>query len=184
MRAYRCKADAKHPSILKDRLEPLVRDQVLAALLLGPASILPRDEAGMTINAIREALIAVQARKENTLALIREGLSDLATERSHLAAMKAEEEDLVARRDALASTSVAARVLAGAQSDLWSGTRVSIADAARQKAALAERFDALDLHQQRDLIRMLLDIQVHPGRTADRVHITHRIVTTLNQEIS
>jgi site-specific DNA recombinase len=184
MRDYRCKTDAAHPCIKKDRLESLVRSEVLNALLLGPASILPREEDGMTLDAIREALVAVQARKENVLSLVRDGLSDVATERSHLAALKAEEADLLARRDALTSTSVAAQVLAGAQSELWSGSRVSIADAARQKTRLSESFDALDLHQQRDLIRLLVDIEVHPGRTADRVHITHRIVTSLNQEQS
>lgn len=182
MRAYRCKADAAHPSIMKHVLEPLVRQQVLSALLLGPASILPRDEDGMSLDAIRDALRAVQKRKQDVLDLIREGLSDLASERSVLAALKADEEDLIAKRDALTSSSVAAQVLAGAQSDLWQGSRVSIADAAALKASLVERFDALDLHAQRDLIRMLLDIEVHPGRSTDRVHITHRLVTTLNKE--
>jgi site-specific DNA recombinase len=180
MRSYRCRADASHPSINKPILEPLIRDQVLMALLMGPASILPREEDGMTLNALSEALTAVQTRKENLLTLVREELTDLISERPHLSALKAEEADLRARHDALASTSVAAQVLAGARSDLWRGSRVSIADAARQKVALASRFDALDLQQQRDLVRLLLDIEVHPGRTADRVHITHRIVTSLN----
>lgn len=182
MRAYRCKADAKHPSIIKTLLETPVREAVIAALLFGPARILPTDEQGQTLAALTEALDAVRRRKDDVLALIREGLSTLAAERPGLAVLTAEEEALTGRRDALTSTSVAAQVLAGAQSDLWSGSTVSIADAATIKSRLRERFDTLDLERQRELIHFLLDIEVFPGRSADRVHIAHRVVTTLNEE--
>jgi len=180
MRAYRCRADASHHSAEKKILEPLVRSEILSALLSGPAAILPTTDDGVSLSSIQAALTAIQARQEGTLDLVRAGNTDASTERHHLLAIKAQEADLIRQRDNIARTSVAAEVLLGSRSGLYTGGTVRLADAAAQRLALAERFDSLTLERQRSLIRFLLEITVDRGRGPGRVSVHHKVVVGLN----
>jgi hypothetical protein len=70
---------------------------------------------------------------------------------------------------------------------LWAGERVSFDDYSKAKAELRERFEGLPLTQRRELVRMLLDVRVLPGKgvkadPARRIVITHKVVTSLNQD--
>ncbi|PYY57763.1 hypothetical protein DEJ17_09695 [Curtobacterium sp. MCSS17_011] len=181
MRDYRCRADSKHPVIRKDKLEGIVMRAVTSALLLGPSAILPAtsDEQD-TMEALDAAMSRVQRQREGIMSLVREGLTDAAAERPALTRLKDEERRLVARRDQLAQSSVAAEVLAGIKSHLFAGHRVSIQKAVEARQAIRERVESLSLARHRELIQLLVHVTVNPGRSEDRVVVAHRVVTTLN----
>jgi len=60
--------------------------------------------------------------------------------------------------------------------------RVSIDGMADLKNAIGERYDALSLDQQRELVRGHLDIRLHPGRGPERVLIHHLEAASLNDD--
>jgi DNA invertase Pin-like site-specific DNA recombinase len=183
MRAYRCRADSKHPVIKKEKLEGIVMRAVTSALLLGPSAILPAtcDEQD-TLEALDAALSRVQQQREGIMSLVREGLTDAASERPALTRMKNEERRLVARRDQLAQSSVAAEVLAGIKSHLFDGHRVSIQKAVEARKAIQERVESLSLARHRELVQLLVHVTVNPGRSEDRVVVAHRVVDSLNED--
>ncbi|WIB14079.1 zinc ribbon domain-containing protein [Curtobacterium sp. MCPF17_052] len=181
MRSYRCRADASHPSINKPILERIVMNEVTGALLLGPSAILPATtDEDDSLEAVSAALSRVQKQREGIMSLVREGLADAAAERPALQRLKDEERRLVARRDHLAQSSVAAEVLSGLKAHLFDGHNADLGRSAVVKRALTERVASLSLHRHRELIQLLVHVTVNPGRTEDRVVVAHRVVTTLN----
>ncbi|PZE57495.1 hypothetical protein DEJ04_10860 [Curtobacterium sp. MCLR17_044] len=181
MRDYRCRANASHPVIKKAILEPLVLNQVVGALLMGPGTILGAiGDQGHSVADLDAALTEIRTRREGIMLLVREGLSTPQAERPTLSRLVEEEKRLAARRDSILQTSVAAEVLSDLKSSIFDGHTADFAKAADAARAIAERVQALPLHRHRELVSLLLDIEVHSGRSTDRVHVKHRVVTSLN----
>ncbi len=80
-----------------------------------------------------------------------------------------ENEALTAERDRIVGGSVSLAIVHGLRSKIFRDGRASIAAAADAKTELGERFDALDVEQQRDLVRGLLTITLHKGRGIGRL---------------
>ncbi len=175
-----------HPAIKTADLDPLVRNGVVAAFLLGPGALIGE-----------QADTAEVRRLQSRLREVRQGLSDLVdmigTPGFSAAAVKPRAAKLDAERESIEQqlakharqSAHAAMLVESREALLSSGStgRVSIKDAARLKADLADRFDALPLEQRRTLVRSLLTVTVHRGRkVAERVDIQHAVALGLNEE--
>jgi site-specific DNA recombinase len=158
-----------------------VRSEVLSALLLGPADLVPVDEHGVSLTGLAEALRGLEGRRSAVLSLVAEGLASLASVRPQLEALKVEEAVLIEQRDDLSRENVAAEVLLGIKGELFAGGEASLTRAVEARRALGDRFDALTLNRQRDLVGLLLRIVLFRGKGIQRLAMTHRIVTSLNE---
>lgn len=178
---YRCHANLC-VSIDASMTDAYVRSEVISALLLGPTSIIPDDRAGASLTALQAQLEDVQTRRSDLLSLVSEGLAKLTDIRSQLEDLKKQESELQQRRDALTHSNVAAQVLVGLKAELFEGHKADLTKGAEIRAELGQRFDALPLGRQRDLIALLLDIQVGRGKGTKRLYVTHRVVESLNTD--
>jgi site-specific DNA recombinase len=181
MRSYRCRADASHPSVKKEILEAVVMRAVTGALMLGPSAILSATTDGEdSLEALDAALSQIHRQREGVMELVREGLAEAAAERPALIRIRSEEHRLVARRNQLARSSVAADVLVGIRAHLFDGHRADFKKAIEARRALQERVESLSLARHRELVQMLVHITVNPGRGEDRITVAHRVTLSLN----
>ena len=121
------------------------------------------------------------------MSLVAEGVVNDADVLSELRTIKLREAVLEGQRTDAASKIAHAAMAVDLRAMVWAGKRVSFDDASEAKEALGERFESLPLTQRRELVRTLLDVQVMPGQgvkadPARRIVITHKVVTSLNQE--
>jgi site-specific DNA recombinase len=164
----------RHTAVKTKDLDPLVRGAVISTFLLGPTSAMPSEAA--SVAEVRR----IQAR----LREVRDGLRDVnelvgtpgfrpALMKKRAAELSGEETALAAQLEEHARSSAHAAKIVESRAALFrgKGEGVSLANAARLKAELSERFDALPLEQQRTLVRSLLEITVYPGRSPDRIDI-------------
>lgn len=77
---------------------------------------------------------------------------------------------------------MAAQILLGIKADLFAGKTAFIAKGVEVENVLAERFDALPLERQRDLVSLLMSIELGRGRGLDRLYVTHKAVRSLNEK--
>jgi site-specific DNA recombinase len=189
-RSYRCSSKTsgnvvrvpgeKHVAASQADLDAAVTDAVAAAFTFGPAQLIPEPE-GIDTTAIHSALSGVQARRQDLLSLVADGLAERAEIAPQLRSLKEEQEALQTQLDnARAEVGVAAMVVDLRKGLFTPGETVSIEDTAKVKQQLCERFTALHMDQRRDLVKQLLDIDVQRGRGSKRYVITHRVVTSLN----
>lgn len=167
-------------SITTGMVDQRIREEALTALLLGPSALVPVDKAGVSLTGLTEALSAIQGRRSDLLELVSEGLAKVADVKAKLERLKAEETTLVEQRDDLAKSNVAAEILLDIKADLFAGKTASIAKGVEVKNVLAARFDSMPLRRQRDLVSLLMTIELGKGRGLDRLYVTHKAVPSLN----
>jgi site-specific DNA recombinase len=196
---YLCRDEpTRHVSIKPTLLAPIVRDALATALLATRGNLLPDDSrAALGDLAARSAELADAETEARDLR--REKLLSADGFRDELRRIAAERERIdAAMETARASTSSTSALIEAASEVLGDASEVGMGDWAEAKAALLERFDALDVDRRRDLVRAFLDVQVDPARVretvdgvevvidvrkpADRVRIHHKIATQLNPE--
>lgn len=159
-----------------------IREEAITALLLGPSSIVPVDDTGVSLTGLTEALEDIQGRRSDLLELVSEGLAKMADVKVKLERLNHGETALNQQRDDLAKSNVAAEILLGIKADLFAGGTASISKGAEVKKILADRFDALPLRRQRDLISLLMTLELGRGRGLERLYVTHKAVPSLNDE--
>lgn len=167
---YLCTANLTHPCINKTTLEHCVRKEVVDALLFGIHEDMP---VASRLHQIDRRQIEIEVAKSELLASIEHG-ARAADIGPGLARLEEEYVGLSEERDRIVSASVTLSMLADLRGKIFAGARASFESAAQAKATLIERYDALSLQQQRDLIRGMVTITVFNGRDAERVHIVAR----------
>jgi site-specific DNA recombinase len=177
-RSYHCtRPTAGHPNIKKSILDPIVRRAILGALLLAtPADLAPEDDGTAPMVEKLQQNLAAQG---DVADLIASGDLNTSVGRSRLVALREVEHDLAQKIETARASSAGAGILSGLARDFL-GARPNIADAATALAELEQRFDALTLPQQQELVRGLLRVTVYPGRGPERVEVEHLVVTSLN----
>lgn len=183
MRAYRCRATPRHPSILEHFLDNRVRDEVAKAFLSGgPDLFAPASSS--TVSALVAQHERNAAAVDAILADRDEGLVPAPVARSRLIELKSAREAIEAELERARSEKSAGSALAEiARELLGDSVEWSMRDYAEKKAAVLEGFDALDLDRRRELVRGLLHIEVSPGRdNVRRVWIEHKVAPHLNPD--
>lgn len=181
--AYRCKADASHPTITRERLDARLRTEVARAVLSATGRDLLDDRQSEALAPLIRALERNDDAASATAADRDEGLLSPTAARARLIDLRAERESLDAR---IASTRVdrtATSVLATvAYALVGDATEWTMAEYDDLVADVAKRFAALDIDRQRDTVRALLDVTVHPGRDPRRVVVWHLLAVDLNPD--
>ncbi len=167
---YLCTANLSHPCINKTTLEQQVRKEVVDALIFGIHEELPETSR---LHQIDRRQVEIEVAKSELLASIEHG-ARAADIGPGLGRLEKEYVHLGEERDRIVSASVTLSMLADLRGEIFAGARASFESAAKAKATLAERYDALSLQQQRDLIRGMVTITVYNGRTVDRIEVTVR----------
>lgn len=183
MRDYRCRVSTAHPCIRKPFLEEAVRDAVALAFLTGGPDLVPSSEPGVSVASLLEDY----TRNERAVATIiedrEEGLITPALARVKLKELKAARESIEAALERARTEKGAASALLEIAQGLLVREEVPMSEWATMKTTVLDRFDALDLDRQREVVRALLHIEVHSGRdTRQRVRITHLLATHLNPD--
>lgn len=176
---------ARHVSMRDDVLNPLLSREVARAFLFGPSSLIPDETADLKHLDIEAAELREEEGRAALLVFAGGVAGNLATKRISEIHTRLDQIDAT-RREAV-SKSAQAAMLVDLRAGLWSGDRVSIDDAGAAHTALRERFDALPLHQRRELVKTLLYVEILPGQGVKidperRVIILHRVVRSLNDE--
>jgi site-specific DNA recombinase len=169
----------RHPTIQLDRLDPLIRAEVVSAFLVGPANLVPADGLGSPAKLDAELSIA-RAARARLIGLVAKDLIAEGDAAVELGEIKNREAAIEEQLSELARSSARAAMTVDLRAELFAGNTVSFNDSAKVKMLLGERFDALPIEKRRELVRTLLDIRIGLGRSIDRVAITHRIVHSLN----
>lgn len=182
MRAYRCKADTKHPSITKDRLEARVRDEVAKAFLSGGPGLFPEPRGGATTAALAAEHARNVAAVSATIQDRDEGLIPATLARARLIELRTAREAIEAALDRARSEKSASNVLLDIALDLHVEPEVGMGAFEDMKHTFLAKFDALDIDRRRAIVRALLDIEVSPGRDIRRVRIEHKVATHLNPD--
>lgn len=183
---YKCEAKSnaralgeRHAAIAARLIEPLVRDAVVSAFMFAPADLLPGEHVNLV--PIDADLAKVRASRAKIIKLISQDLISEGEAAKELSELKSREASLTADRDELARSSARASMLVDLRNNVVGNDhRVALGAAVEVKAALRERFDSFDLNRRRELVRAFVDVTVNPGRRIERVQVTHKIVTTLN----
>lgn len=171
----------KHPTIRATILEKRVREEVVKAFLYGPGELFPgTDDGGIAAASVR--LQDVRQRIERVADAIEDGTMQKGRAASRMAGLHREETAALA-----AVTQAQARAATGRFADIRRGVfppgeRVSFEKVSEVRDALGVEYDALGFDQKRDLIKTLLEIVVEPGYGAKRAHVTHTVVTHLNDD--
>ncbi|WP_120340034.1 recombinase family protein [Cryobacterium soli] len=182
MRAYLCRSSASHVSIRKPILEPVVVEAVATAFLTTPL-----DSFGTPGSTSVGHLMAqhrkIEASAADVLADRDEGLVSSSVARARLVDLRDERLKIEAELERARTEKTASATLSEIAHDLVGDSREwTMGEFAAMVQTVGERFTALDMDRQRDVVRALLHVEVASGRTIDRVHIWHKIATHLNPE--
>lgn len=171
----------RHTSVRVEELDALVRKQVVAAYVMAPHSLLPKDSG--------DDLSAVYAERQELVAAL-DSLTSLGSLKQFSPATLAKRAEGFNKRirelDSLVAEARVRSAHAAMTAELVSGLfkpgKISLEGAAKAAKALGERFDGLPLAKRRQLVERLLVVTVNPGRKPGRVDILHKIATSLNDD--
>ncbi len=173
----------RHGSVKCVELDKLVRSEVAAAFLFAPTNLLPGTADDFSdLQRAHAELAAVRTALDQVAEAVGDPDFPTAVLKKKAAALREQEAALEAQIHEITNRSAQSAMLMSTAEELLSGRRVSIDDAAEHKRALEVRFDTLPLHQRRTLVRALLRVTVHTGRTAERIEVWHKVATTLNAD--
>ena len=186
---YRCASkvrasgdNVRHTTYRADELDKIVRDAVVSAFLVGPSKIFGSVSEATDVTALQRRLSEVRQGLSNLLDLVGTPGFTFGRISKRQAELATEETRITCELSDHARKSAHVAMLTDSQAALFRGKRVSIEAAAKTKKAIAERFDSLPLEQRRTLVRSLLAVTVHPGRTPARVQIEHLAVQSLSSD--
>lgn len=171
---YVCsKVPTRHFSITEKSLDKLVMAKTVE-ILLDPDFSVELEPGGRTAKQINDDLAQTEADIQDVLSGLSSGLR-MGQLLPHLKPLQERQTALQQELEAYAASSVQARILNDiAQSmrraaEVWTAKPPSIRTQ-RLHASLA--YDALPLHQKRELVEGLFSIVVHPGRGTGRVEMS------------
>lgn len=196
---YRCnynlgrsdKDGRRHASIRVDVADEAVRRAIVAAFMFGGRQLLPQDDATVDLIALGGRADGVRAARQELLSLVttRSATADEVRARLHELALELEE--IEEQRQEALGRSASARMLDDVRREVLypgRGQRLDLDAAVSVGDQLRERLNSLHIEKQRDLARRLLDVVALGGRASasrpTRLEITHRVVTSLNDDES
>ncbi|MFJ4168754.1 recombinase family protein [Paenarthrobacter sp. NPDC089714] len=182
MRTYLCRKSAAHTSITKPKLEGVVRDEIAKAFISGGPSLFPASPTGGNVAALLAAHEKNAAAVALTLADRDEGLVPPNVARARLLELKAARDIIERDLERARTEKGAASALLEIAQGLLVKREVSMTEFSEMKATVLEKFDALDIDRQREILRALLYVEVRPGRDISRVWIEHKLATHLNPD--
>jgi len=187
--AYRCYASlltpgakGRHVAIDMAEADKRAIDAVVSGLLFSSGEDVPDPDAAR-LSELHGRLQEVAAARARLVDAVDAGVLTLAEVSVQKAVRIAEAVEIEKSITTITARNAQAAMLHEAKAGLWSGGSVSIEKAAEVKADLRERFEELNLEQQRALVRAFVDVVVHRGRGPKRVEVTHLIATTLNEDL-
>ncbi|WP_458111188.1 recombinase family protein [Arthrobacter sp. R1-13] len=180
MRSYICKPHPGHVSILKNILEPRVRDEIAKAFIAGGPDLFPTPSSGANIGALIAAHEKNAAAVAATIADRDEDLVPAKVARERLIELRDAREAIEAELERARTEKGAASALLEIAQDLLVRPEATMGEFEEMKQTVLDRFDALDLDRQREIVRALLHIEVRSGRDIRRVWIEHKLATNLN----
>ena len=169
----------RHVAIATGQLDPMVRAAVVSAFLFGKGTLKPDSKATDTA-PMHKRLAEIRTGKQELIALIKMNLSTAAEVAQPMTSLNSDEAAELAKLKAAAEESAHAAMTVDLRDGLFNGGTVSFEDAVKARVQLGERFDGLDLKQQKELVAQYLEITIHPGRKLKRIEIMHKVVTSLN----
>lgn len=186
--SYRCfakniaiKTEVPHVTIDQRQVDGRVTEAVVSALLFSSGEDLADPDAAR-LGALHERLQEVAAARARVADFGTDGTFTRSEVAVRMAKLMAEAAELEKAIKDIAARNARVAMLHEAQAGLWSGTTVSLTQAAEVRAGLSKRFQELNLEQRRALVRHYVDVVVHGGRGPGRVEITHLIETSLNDD--
>lgn len=182
---YRCRtfsngasSDGGHVEITAKILDEVVAREAVAAVLFAPRSGVADPDAER-LGGLRTRLVDVRKAERDLLDLVGTGAFDLAEVAGKKRALSVEAEAIEDEVAAIGARNARAALLADVQGMLRQKTPLS--DAAKDRAVIRERFDAMPLDQKRALVKGTLKVEVTAGgRGAERVRVQHLVATGLN----
>lgn len=183
-------AKTRHPSGVIADLDPLIRKGVIDAFAFGPDDLFGENVDTSAASDIYAQLAELRAKRQRVLDWIEDGTLEDWEGKQRLSGYGKRITALTGRLKALTSASVAASMLV----DLRAGwidpktRRASFEGFTKMHEELSRRFDALDIQRRRQLVRELLDVEVLNGQgvgenaSAEKYAVTHKIVTSLNED--
>lgn len=164
----------RHPSARTEDVEEMAREAIVAAYLFGTIDLFSSEE--VDLGSLQEALTAVLAAQNEIAVLMGQKLLKAAQAAPQLEELNEEESRLRSRIEAATAHNASAHMVI----DLMKGTTID--DKVEAKKILRDRFDALHIEQKRRIVDQLLDIRVLGGRGKKKYVITHKLVTSLNED--
>lgn len=164
MRSCRCRESSAHISILKPLLDAPVRAATIAALQFGNADMLGDPVAGAAAGDLLHSHRRVIELVDETMRREDDGLLTTAHARTRLAKLK-RERDLIEASLEHAQRSSAARILVDLRLEVMGSGRVDMDGVVQLRNQISDRFDRLDIVQQRELLLSHLRVTVYKGRS-------------------
>jgi site-specific DNA recombinase len=179
---YKCtnpdRSQGSHVVIPTANVDPLVVDSIAQAFMFG-AEALP--EATVDLAPLEAVLTDVRQRYQALSGLVRMGMP-LEQAALDLDGLRKEEQAAVEALAEARANIVGGSLTSDALSLFDHEThRVDMDAWVARRRALREGFLALPLEQQRELVRMQLEVAVSPGRSKERVHVRWLRVDSLNE---
>jgi hypothetical protein len=175
----------QHVSMRSDVLDPMLSSAIAKAFTLGPLKLLPKEEIDLSELEAEAKELRAQENIASDAVLIG-GITGAKATKRVLEIHKRLSEIEVIRVEAVSKSAQAAMV-----SELTASFMAERAHGFKQAGklfkALRERFEALPLHQRRELVKVYLHVEVLPGQGVKidperRVIILHKVVRTLNTD--
>lgn len=179
--------DAKHGSIDDRFLVPGLERAIAAAFIFGPKDLLPK---GIDMEPVADKLRNVRASRARLVRLVADGDLALQDARTELNRLQDEEDQLSAQEAARTARAVEVAQLVDLREGVFEKGTASLKRASAVEIELIERFRALPLDQRRALLQLLLNVTVNPAQglrgeaNRKRVEIVHKVVTSLNDDVS
>jgi hypothetical protein len=180
---YLCGDHPGHVSIKKELAESHIRSEVANALLTG-GSALFSGEDGEEIGAL---ISAHQRNREAVSAIITdrdEGLVPADVARARLVQLRGERLSIETKLDRARNEKGAGAALLKISEELFTTPVVEMRDFRAAHQQVLDKFDRLDLSQQRDIVQALVYIELPKGRAPRRIQVQHLLATHLNHDQS
>ena len=169
----------KHVEIVGSILDEAVSAAAVKAVLYAPTSKVS-DADTERIGELRRRLADVRRAEANLLELVESGAFRAAEIAAKKRAYVEEAEQIEEQIASIHASNAKSALLADVQGLL--SRQTSLEDAAQAQKEIRARFDAMDLEQRRALVAGMLNVEVTAGgRGADRVNVTHKVATSLNE---
>lgn len=172
--------DVRHVSIRAEELDRIVTDAVVSGLLVAPRGS-AADADTDRLRTLYSRLAEIH-RGVNLLDLVESTTFTPQQIAGKKRALDGEAERVEAEIARIAHQNARAALLAEARAELWSGSTLTLDEAAKVKTVMRHRFDRLELDQKRALIRGTVKVTVERGRGPGRVKIEHLVATSLNED--
>lgn len=182
---YKCAYATNHPgstghvTVLRKALEAAVDDAMVSAFVFGRDALVP---ALQDVSALDVDLAKVREARSRVVGLVSKGLIEDADAEAELRGLRVQGERLEARRSEIIADNARASMVDGLVASFRPG-RVDIGDVADVKMRIQDRWmTALSDDKRRELAREFLDVRIQPAGQGERVRLTHKVVTSLNED--